>query len=171
LVFVYCIVAYREATDSSSPVLLPELQQMDKGTVLEPPCSSPISLALSNTRLTNPRDSSRYSPTAMVTSEPHAPPKKLACRTCSKISATKYDPIILCSSCRKPYHDSCRAPPLVAGLDPYALNQSCCMKPYLIELGVPGYAGNVSATVTNPNHRRRRLCVYLRCHQSRCLPK
>ncbi|KAF2127416.1 hypothetical protein P153DRAFT_387959 [Dothidotthia symphoricarpi CBS 119687] len=43
---------------------------------------------------------------------------KRTCRVCEKASATKYNPIITCPSCQRPYHDSCRKPRLVEGVDP-----------------------------------------------------
>jgi hypothetical protein len=43
---------------------------------------------------------------------------KLACTICSKTTNVKYDPIIACPGCQKHYHDSCRRPPLIEGVDP-----------------------------------------------------
>ena len=44
---------------------------------------------------------------------------KRACRTCEKSSSTNYNPMISCLGCERPYHDSCRKPPLIDGVDPH----------------------------------------------------
>ncbi len=47
---------------------------------------------------------------------------KQACRLCDSTSATNYDPMITCLGCDRPYHDSCRKPPLIDGVDPYVIS-------------------------------------------------
>ncbi|OAL47043.1 hypothetical protein IQ07DRAFT_602485 [Pyrenochaeta sp. DS3sAY3a] len=43
--------------------------------------------------------------------------KKRKCRVCNKPSAKRFDPIISCPGCNRPYHESCRRPALKEGLD------------------------------------------------------
>jgi uncharacterized CHY-type Zn-finger protein len=153
---MYSLFARREDTDSSSIVQLPGLRQKEQAGIQQSHRSSSLSLATYNPQRIDCQNSLRHMPSIMAISEPDAgsgSPKKLVCRTCNKASTTKYDPIILCPSCRRPYHDSCRAPPLRDGLDPYAFDIGACIH-YLIELGIPGNAGSASETVTNAFHQR-----------------
>lgn len=43
---------------------------------------------------------------------------KPICVMCSKATNVKYDPLIACPGCGKHYHDSCRRPPLIEGVNP-----------------------------------------------------
>ncbi|KAL6706144.1 hypothetical protein ACN47E_006060 [Coniothyrium glycines] len=43
---------------------------------------------------------------------------KPTCVVCLKSLATRYDPIIACPSCDRPYHDGCRNSQLLPGVDP-----------------------------------------------------
>jgi len=43
---------------------------------------------------------------------------KRACCVCETSSATSYNPIFKCPGCHRAYHDSCRNPPLIDGVDP-----------------------------------------------------
>ncbi|KAF1849601.1 uncharacterized protein K460DRAFT_399718 [Cucurbitaria berberidis CBS 394.84] len=45
------------------------------------------------------------------------PSSKPTCRVCEKHSATNYNPIITCPGCGRAYHDSCRNPPLIDGIE------------------------------------------------------
>jgi hypothetical protein len=50
--------------------------------------------------------------------------KKPVCRVCTKGMVVQYDPIISCPGCRAEFHDSCRKPPLIDGVDPYVVSIS-----------------------------------------------
>ncbi|KAF2025451.1 hypothetical protein EK21DRAFT_116779 [Setomelanomma holmii] len=50
------------------------------------------------------------------------------CRGCGKTASVRYDPIIACSSCHRQYHDSCRSPPLISGVDPRRWRCLSCLK-------------------------------------------
>ncbi|KAF2845770.1 hypothetical protein T440DRAFT_472409 [Plenodomus tracheiphilus IPT5] len=52
---------------------------------------------------------------------------KRVCRVCEKSSATNYNPIFACPGCTRPYHDSCRKPPLIDGVDPQRWRCSRCL--------------------------------------------
>lgn len=54
---------------------------------------------------------------------------KPACRVCGKTTATSYNPVIACPGCARPYHDSCRRPPLPQGVDPQQWRCSACSNP------------------------------------------
>ncbi|KAL6159147.1 hypothetical protein ACJBU6_03236 [Exserohilum turcicum] len=52
---------------------------------------------------------------------------KPVCRVCDKTTATSYNPIITCPGCAKSYHDSCRKPPPIQGVDPQHWRCSACL--------------------------------------------
>ncbi|KAH7355617.1 hypothetical protein BKA66DRAFT_575253 [Pyrenochaeta sp. MPI-SDFR-AT-0127] len=52
---------------------------------------------------------------------------KRACRVCEKTSTTNYNPIFDCPGCERPYHDSCRKPPLIEGSSPQHWKCSRCL--------------------------------------------
>lgn len=44
--------------------------------------------------------------------------RKPVCLMCSKSTDAKYDRMIDCPGCHRHYHDSCRTPPLIDGVNP-----------------------------------------------------
>ncbi|KAF1946182.1 hypothetical protein EJ02DRAFT_450955 [Clathrospora elynae] len=56
-----------------------------------------------------------------------APSTKRACPVCEKTSDTTYNPLIVCPGCERPYHDSCRNPSLIAGVDPHQWRCATCL--------------------------------------------
>jgi hypothetical protein len=64
------------------------------------------------------RHDSRYTHYASGRRHVSSSVPKPTCLFCDKSSATSYNPIVACPGCSKPYHDSCRTPPLAPDIQP-----------------------------------------------------
>jgi hypothetical protein len=76
--------------------------------------------------------------------------RKSVCRVCMKAMIVQYDPIITCPGCCTEFHDSCRKPPLIDGVDPYVVSISLYLS-LLTRKGSVGGASNVLAARGSPH--------------------
>jgi hypothetical protein len=114
---------YRQRPDST-------ITRKSSSTQLDrlPAASIPLSSIRDSDRLDTQKHRHRHLSTASRKSSSTKPSRpaversesssKLVCTICSKTTNVKYDPIIACPGCQKHYHDSCRRPPLIEGVDP-----------------------------------------------------